>query len=555
MNPYLSQPGRDHGRRRRHVLVCLMLGMALLMPGACLHAQQSSTNVQIANVTPSGFTVIWRGQPGLTSDIRLFADENGTVPLDGKLAVEPYPLHTGSPYSSNAYERRQSKTFLRSKTSDHGLRAVRVSGCEPSTRYHFQLISRSASSTNVSPVTGPFPFASTSARNSLVPDGAQILMDVQGLDVAGRIVTLSVSNTMTLLAGVVGDGGETNQVWFNLADLVELGGGANFTHTGSIRALAQVLGGGPDGGATLTIPVELADAFRVARTVATQARSEIVAIEIGSTVMRGGTTSSVPISVDSTIAMSRLSLDLTIPAGRLGNLTLIPVAPEVDPSRTTIQPLGSEGYRMTILPRPGELLLTSSELVRLQFTALTGVPSSFVSLFPSTAGATRADGTAARTPLRQPGRVVVVVNEPLLEAHHGVGARRNLTLYGKPLFTYGIETAPTLTGPWRFVREVAVSQLTTPLDVPGGTGALEFYRAFETETHPPRLQVSKGLSNSVDLVVFGRSGTNYTLQGTASLSPPVQWRNVSVVRLTNSFRTLTGIATTNPFTAYRITLP
>ncbi|MBI3867284.1 MAG: hypothetical protein HY299_02035 [Verrucomicrobia bacterium] len=533
--------------------------MAIALCGLLTHqrltAQTTQTNITVANVTPSEFTLIWKAPAGSLPDVRVFADEAGTQSLSGQVGVEPFPLHTGYPGATNAFERRASKSFLRSKTTGHGLQSARVRGCAPGTTYYFQVVSSSPAGTNVNPRTAPLPSVTTALRNSFVADSVQVLMEVQGLDVAGRIVTLSHSNTLSSIAAVVGDGAGTNEVWFNLSELMSLDGGNNFTPSGSLRLVAQVLGSGPDGGRVLPVTVDFAGAFSVARSVQALVSTELVALTLGQTVLQAGQTSSVPVSMDSSVPLGALDFTFQIPPGHLSNLVLEAVAPEVDPAKLTLQALANGRWLATILPRSGQSLLAAAELARLRFSAIRGVPSAFVPLGIESAHAKKSDATVANVALFRPGRVVVVVEEPLLEALPGTSDSRSVVLYGKPWFAYGIDSSPTIKGPWTTVLKVALTNLSRTLSLPRGPEAQLFYRAFEANTSPSELQIARRTSNQVDLLVFGITGTNYSVQAAGNISAPMQWHDILSFKLTNSFRSIGGISTTNRETYFRIQAP
>jgi hypothetical protein len=537
------------------LLPCLLV--LWLATVAAMAAAPVLTNVTVANITPSGFTVVWKGAAGGTSDVQVFADESGTINLAGQLAIEPYPLHTGNPATANSYERRLSQTHLRTKTSGYGSRAVRVGGCRPDTTYYYQLISVApGGSTNLTPASAPFPSVHTAKFNSFVPDLVEVLMDVQGLDVEGRIVTLTHSNAVSALAAVVGDGAGTNQVWFNLSELMALAGNGNFTPTGDLEFLAQVLGSGPDGGRALEFTVTFSNAFSVARSVLSTIGSELVALSVGSAVMRAGTTSSVPITVDSTVTLGNISATLEIPSGHLSNFVLEAVAPEVDPAGLLINPISATRIECVIPARAAQSLFANHELARLRFLAVGNVPSAFVPIRPVSVTATKLDLDPANVAIYRPGRVVVVANEPLLEANAGPPEARFVTLFGKPWSTYAILWAPSVTGPWQTVKRVATTNLSRLVLVPPVGQARSFYRALESETNPPELQVARSPSGSVDLVVLGQTGSQYTVQTATNLSPPIIWRSYQTLSLTtNSFRYLSSIPTTNSTAFFRVSKP
>lgn len=546
-------------RRPRLAQIFALLPCLLLLWLAAVTAQAAPvlTNVTIANLTPSDFTVVWKGASGGTSDIQVFADEGGTTNLAGQLEIEPYPLHTGNPATANAYERRLSQSHLRTRTSGYGLRAVRVGGCRPDTTYYFQLISVAPNgATNLTPASAPFPSVHTAKFNSFVPDLVEVLLDVQGLDVEGRIVTLTRSNAVSALSAVVGDGAGTNQVWFNLSELMALAGNGNFTPTGDLEFLAQVLGSGPDGGRALEFTVTLSNAFSVARSVLSTINSELVALSVSSSVMRAGTTSSVSINVDSTVTLGNVSATLEIPSGHLSNFVLEAVAPEVDPAGLHINPINASRIECVIPARAAQSLFANHELARLRFLAISNVPSAFVPIRPVAVTATKLDLDPANVAIYRPGRVVVVANEPLLEANSGPPDARSVTLFGKPWFTYSILWAPSVTGPWQVVKRVATTNLTRLVIVPPVGQTRSFYRALESETNPPEVQVARNPSGAVDLVVLGQTGSQYTVQTATNLSPPIIWRNYQALTLTtNSFRYLSSIPMTNKTAIFRVSKP
>lgn len=97
---------------------------------------------------------------------------------------------------------------------------------------------------------------------------------------------------------------------------------------------------------------------------------------------------------------------------------------------------------------------------------------------PDTVG-TQPDGTLARNFAPQSGRVVVVGEEPLLEAYIGTSGRPALVLYGQIGTNYVIEANADLgnTNGWQPVWQGTLTDLFLLIEPAPGTGQVLFYRA------------------------------------------------------------------------------
>ncbi|MGH7952573.1 MAG: hypothetical protein ACREFE_11740, partial [Limisphaerales bacterium] len=158
------------------------------------------TNVTIANVTPTGFSIIWRATNS-TPSIAVFADSGGTINLAGQLGVEAFPLHTGNPDLAAGYQRRMDSTTIRQKTQSLGLMMMRVSDCQPNTTYYFRLTSTPTSGApEVYPVSGPLPSVTTEAENTFVANDQVIILNIPDPESEGSIVLLTHTNAAYPLA-------------------------------------------------------------------------------------------------------------------------------------------------------------------------------------------------------------------------------------------------------------------------------------------------------------------------------------------------------------------
>jgi hypothetical protein len=195
----------------------------------------------------------------------------------------------------------------------------------------------------------------------------------------------------------------------------------------------------------------------------------------------------VPLNFSLSEGVTELSLVLDLPPGRLTNLTLQALAPEVDPAWTTLISQEGTTWRLHLAARPGQTILGSKQIAQLGFVALANQQSAFVPLRVRPFDAIKADGLLVTNRPAQPGRVVVVGQESLLEATFDSDGTRRLLLYGKPSATYAIEYAASYSGDAVWTRLPGDISLTTlsalvPGLAPVPTGI--FYRAVETSANP-----------------------------------------------------------------------
>jgi phosphodiesterase/alkaline phosphatase D-like protein len=222
--------------------------LALLILGADWAAAQIViTNVTTVNVTPSSFSIVAAVSPAITpsmtASVSVFADAGGVTNLAGQVGIEYYPLHTGDPTLTNAYDRLVDEAALRQQTMGLGLFDVRVSGCSPGTTYFYVVeVSNTNGQTTLSPPSGLLPSVTTAQETSFVLDSEQLVVTLNDSSPAGAIITLSNPNTPSVLAAVVGDGAGANQAFFSVNDFIAAAGGTNYLPAGNQQFTAHVLG-------------------------------------------------------------------------------------------------------------------------------------------------------------------------------------------------------------------------------------------------------------------------------------------------------------------------
>ncbi|HWH70715.1 MAG TPA: hypothetical protein VNT26_15100, partial [Candidatus Sulfotelmatobacter sp.] len=421
---------------------------ASLWSGVHAHAAATITNVVPVNVTPNSFGILWRS-PNSTPSIAVFADAAGLTNLSSQLGIEAFPVHTGNPDLAPGYLRRQSQFALRAKTQSLGQMLMRVTGCQPGTTYYYQLTSTPpASSPIVYPVSGPLPSVTTEAENTFIVNAQQLILEVPGLDTLGQVVTLTHTNAAHPLAAVVGDGVNTNQVFFNANDLFTLASeGGNFAPIGDQTFTVDVLGPNQSDTLaqfTLTFNTNFTSGSGNQVTLGT----EFLAITLGSTMLQTGQTSSVPVSFNSSVGIANVDLTLNLAPGHLTNFVLNSLAPEVDPAAVSVTAQGVSNIVLHLPARSGQLLFGGKQIAQFTFAAIASQPSAFVPLKLQQINATKAGSSLLTSNLfGASGRAVVVGREALLEAALQRNGTRIMTLYGKPYSSYALEYATNLTGP------------------------------------------------------------------------------------------------------------
>jgi len=519
-------------------------GWLLLLLAAMLWAGQqagagSITDVKVVNVTPSGFSVVWRSV-NTTPSLAVFADAGGATNLTGQLGIEAFPVRTGNPDLAAGYPRRTDVATLKQLTSGLGLMFMRVSGCQPNTAYHFQLTSTPTNGTpEVYPATGPLPTVVTPTENSFVTNDQMLILDVPIPNGRGSIVLLSHTNAAYALASVVGDGVGTNQAFFNVNDLFALANTGNFTPLGDQHFTLNVLAPGQTDlsqSYTLTFTADLATALATQISLNT----DLLALQVGSAVLRAGQSGTVPLTGSVNTNLTSIDLTLQIPPGYLTNLALQSLAPTLNPAASTLVLQGGSTWQLHLGAISGQTFIGSNLLAQIAFTAVSNLGSAFVPLQVTVLNAIKSDATAITRKLAQSGRVVVIANEPLLEAGFAADGSRQLTLFGKAPMSYAVEYNTNLLNPggWTHVQHFVQTNMVTLVGGLGVPSPNMFYRALEFAPDPPVLDAVQDTTGKRTMLAFGQAGKQYTVLAKTNLSNVVPWTPVQSYTLTNSYNYL-----------------
>jgi hypothetical protein len=274
---------------------------------------------------------------------------------------------------------------------------------------------------------------------------------------------------------------------------------------------------------------------------------------VGSAIVSTGQTGGVVISGNASTNFSSVDLTLDIPPGRFTNLALQSLAPGLDPVATTITQQGGSTWLLHFQASSGQSIIGSQNLAQLAFTANLNQRSAFVPLKVTNLAWTKPDSAPLGQTFAQSGRVVVIGNEPLLEAGFTTNGARQLTLYGKAWMSYQIERSTNLGDPlaWMPVRHFAQTNILTTLTGLAAPSPNTFYRAMEFTPDPPVLDALLDANRNRVLLGYGRPGTNYTVLAKTNLSDVVAWKPVATYSLTNAFHFI-NVSGTNNVIFYRL---
>ncbi len=185
---------------------------------------------------------------------------------------------------------------------------------------------------------------------------------------------------------------------------------------------------------------------------------ECIEAGLGNTIMQVGTTSSVPVRLLSTVALTNLTFQVLYPAERFTNFLLTPNSPHVLTQQLRLLSPGCLEVSFTL---PGSSVLHGpANAADLAFVAPTNQTSAFVPLLIENVDGRRPDGGLAANASGQAGRVVVIGREPLLEGVHGLDGKPHVLLYGNPGVSYQLERRTNIiSGSWQPLGAMLMTNL------------------------------------------------------------------------------------------------
>jgi len=277
-------------------------------------------------------------------------------------------------------------------------------------------------------------------------------------------------------------------------------------------------------------------------------------LTVGTNIVRTGQSGSVPITLFASAGLTNLAFALDVPTNRLSAFTLSGAAPEV--GLASVQTVSSNRIQIAF-SSTGAAFRGQMKLADLDFVAVSNQTSAFVLLQPANIQATEAGAAALTNLFVNSGRVVVIGNEPLLEAQLSATGTRNLILYGNPGSSYQLEYSSNLSGTnnWKNWMRVPLTNLFQVIENVDPNGPDVFFRAYEFIANPPLIDAHAPTNRIGSLTLFGQSGIPYQLQYTTNLSSVISWSPLLSYTPTGSFYFVGGLSLSNPIIFYRIQKP
>jgi len=199
---------------------------------------------------------------------------------------------------------------------------------------------------------------------------------------------------------------------------------------------------------------------------------------LGRTIVRTGESGFVPLNMFSSVGIVGLGFNMNYPSSRLTDFAVGNLAPEI--ATGYLQALSPTSSGINLSNYLGQTLLGSRQIGLVSFTAIPDQSSGFVPLDISDVVATRFDGTVVTNVAVGGGRVVVIGQEPLLEAFIGANQEPAVVVYGQAGHTYHLLSTESLTEPaiWSTNRTVSLGEnLFEVIEGVGSTNRTLFIRA------------------------------------------------------------------------------
>ena len=204
-----------------------------------------------------------------------------------------------------------------------------------------------------------------------------------------------------------------------------------------------------------------------------------VAVSVGSTTLRVNETSGVPIEAIASAPWQTLNFTLQYPEGIFDQLALSNAGPFTAGSISAVDATRS---LVTFSNAPGHALQGTQLLAHLTFRA-PGTKSAFVPLVPENIVGVRTNEQIFAVTFYEPGRVVVIGSQPLLDALKPVANQHFLTLFGNPGMTYQIDTSTQMEPPitWTYFSEVTLTNVSQRVGGVINPPPTLFYRVRQPE--------------------------------------------------------------------------
>ena len=245
-------------------------------------------------------------------------------------------------------------------------------------------------------------------------------------------------------------------------DLLSAPAGARIRNLSPTQAVFSWTPACAQGGTTNLITVQVSDhgapSLSATQTFVVTV-PDCVQVSLGSTVVRAGETLSMPFALLATVPLSNVVMQTTYPAGRFTNATLLINSQQVAAAPLFHQP-GNGLLDVRLEFQINHTLRLASNVATLDFTTFSNQSSAFVWLALPAVAAQRLDGSVVTNIYGLSGRVVVVGEEPLLEALRAPSNQVLLLQYALPESTIRLQwTTNVAGGGWQALPSVTQTNL------------------------------------------------------------------------------------------------
>lgn len=208
--------------------------------------------------------------------------------------------------------------------------------------------------------------------------------------------------------------------------------------------------------------------------------SDYVQAALGFSALRPGQSACIPLSLFASVPLTNLDFSVTLPATSLGNWSLNLLRPEL--CSGTVQSLSATQLLVSLAACAGQSLsATQQQIAELCFTAGSNQPSAILPLWIGDIHPVRVNGAPVTDTGSQRGKIVVVAENPMVEAAFDSNRSPLLVLYGVPNVTNTIESTTVLrpngSGLWWPVWQGLITNLVNPMPPPLWTNNPTFFRA------------------------------------------------------------------------------
>jgi hypothetical protein len=203
---------------------------------------------------------------------------------------------------------------------------------------------------------------------------------------------------------------------------------------------------------------------------------DYLTVGLGQAVVAAGQNVVLPVSLASSDGVTNLCFNICWQSNRFTNPALFIAVTGVQSSSLVNQ---GTNLLVNVSTKPSQPLWGSNVLAQLSFQTISAQASAFVKMKAFGLTGSKPNGTAYVNPIVQAGRVVVVADNPLLEALPSAPGR-TMAVYGKTGANYQLQSNPSAVSPgaWRPVFTFTQTNIAQTLSVTPDSPPI-FYRLLQ----------------------------------------------------------------------------